>query len=333
MKTCNHTITYLCFVVIGISIQSSGTVFCAETTDRERIINIEELRTSLAEATSPLSKRINESNLGEKFDKINEVLQQPDIDKSQLLEVLEDLRQEINGFCQNWSELTDPLWRGQETVAKTIDKVRMLLARSSTGEPSGKVKKILENYDTRLSQLAASIKKEKNEERARRLKLVFANVYALRTLTERAGMIDLGPAQQAVYTKVIDSLSNLELALTSSTFQVERTRIVLAGQAEFIGNYVEILGGLIESEKLAGLLGDLNTAGDGISVLAGDLGDLSTKVQAFTSNMNALAERLTINIDHQTTPMIQIPEIEGLDMDLDEVIEQYSSDKEDLKGD
>ena len=218
-------------------------------------------------------------------------------------------------------------------MAKTIDKVRMLLARSSTGEPSGKVKKILENYDTRLSQLAASIKKEKNEERARRLKLVFANVYALRTLTERAGMIDLGPAQQAVYTKVIDSLSNLELALTSSTFQVERTRIVLAGQAEFIGNYVEILGGLIESEKLAGLLGDLNTAGDGISVLAGDLGDLSTKVQAFTSNMNALAERLTINIDHQTTPMIQIPEIEGLDMDLDEVIEQYSSDKEDLKGD
>ena len=40
---------------------------------------------------------------------------------------------------------------------------------------------------------------------------------SLRNLTERAGMIDLGPAQQAVYIKIIESLSNLEVALTNST--------------------------------------------------------------------------------------------------------------------
>jgi hypothetical protein len=240
-----------------------------------------------------------------------------------LLDALGELRNEMWAFTENWSELTDPLWKGQEAIGNTIDKVRLMLARTATGEPSEKVKALLENYDKRLSTLASAIKSETNEERAKRLKLIFANVYALRQLTERSGMIDLGPAQQAIYARIIESLANLETALTNSTFQVERTRVILAGQAEFIGNYVDILRGLIESEKLAEVLNDMNGAGQGLGGLAGELGGLNGKIEDFTSHMNALAERLSMSIDHQTSGMVHTPEIEGVD--IAKMIEPYSS--------
>lgn len=293
------------------------------TTDTERIIDVEQLRASLSQATSPISKRIKQSKLIERFDAVNALLQDKDIDKELLLQALEDLKDEMSSFTDNWSELSEPLWKGQEAIGATIDKVRVMLARSTSGEPSEKVKALLQNYDKRLSSLATAVKNETNEERKKRLKLVFANILALRQLTQRAGMIDLGPAQQAVYVKIIESLSNLEVALTNSTFQVERTRIILAGQAEFIGNYVDVLRGLIESEKLAKVLTEMNTAGEGIGVLAGDLGALSGKIKDFTNHMNALAERLSININAQTSVMVDVIDFD--EVDIDKKIEEYSA--------
>ena len=292
------------------------------TTDTEQIIDVESLKASLSRATSPISQRIRQSKLDERFAAVNELLQAQDIDKARLLDALENLKTEMAAFVQNWSELTDPLWKGQEAIGTTIDKVRVMLARSTTGEPTEKVKAVLQNYDKRLTDLATAIKNEQNEDRKKRLKLVFANVLSLRNLTERAGMIDLGPAQQAVYVRIIESLSNLEAALTNSTFQVERTRIILAGQAEFIGNYVDVLKGLIESEKLAQVLADMNTAGDGIGTLAGDLGGLNGKIKNFTERMNALAERLSISINEQTSPMVHMPDYD--EQSIDEMIERYS---------
>jgi len=316
-------------ILLLIGMLTAGLALGADagqsTTDSERIIDVEKLRASLNEATSPIAKRVKESKLVERFETVTNLLQDKDIDKDLLLQALGSLRDEMYSFTRNWSELTEPLWKGQDAIGQTIDKVRTMLASSTTGEPSAKVKTLLQNYDKRLSGLAATIKQEKNEERKKRLKLVFANVLSLRQLTERAGMIDLGPAQQAVYVKIIESLSNLEVALTNSTFQVERTRIILAGQAEFVGNYVDILRGLIESEKLAKVLGDMNTAGDGIGALAGDLGGLNGKIKDFTSHMNALAERLSISIDTQTSPMITVSDFD--EQDIDKMIEQYSSSK------
>jgi len=325
MKTNNsfRTVTVLLAAVLIATGQAADPNESKSTTDKERIIDVEKLKASLNEATSPISKRIRQSHLIEKFDAVNTLLQDKDIDKEKLLQALEGLKDEMNRFTQNWSELTEPLWKGQEAIGETINKVRVMLARSNTGEPSEKVKPLLQNYDKRLAALASAIKNENNEQRKKRLKLVFANVLALRQLTERAGMIDLGPAQQAVYVKIIDSLSNLEVALTNSTFQVERTRIILAGQADFIGNYVDILRGLIESEQLAKVLNEMNAAGEGIGVLAGDLGGLSSKLQEFTGHMNALAERLSINIDAQTSVMV-----EAIDFDeenIDKMIEEYST--------
>jgi len=322
--------TYQSFKIMGVLLAAMwvmepvlGAQSGIGTTDSEQIIDVEKLRASINEATSPISERIKQSKLVERFESVNKLLQDEDIEKEALLQALGDLKDEMIAFTQNWSELTEPLWKGQEAISQTVDKVRVMLARSRTGEPTEKVKALLENYDKRLSGLATAIKSEKNEERQKRLKLVFANVYSLRQLTERAGMIDLGPAQQAVYVKIIESLSNLEVALTNSTFQVERTRIILAGQAEFIGSYVDVLRGLIESEKLAKVLSDMNTAGDGIGVLAGDLGGLNGRIEEFTSHMNALAERLSISIDAQTSPMINAPDFE--DLDIDQKIEEYSS--------
>lgn len=320
-------------VLIMVVAQAPGLLLGAGTTDSERIINVEALRASLSEATSPIAQRINQSQLGEKFDQVNTLLQETEIDKERLLVALGDLRQEMMEFTENWSQLTDPLWQGQETIGQTIDKVRLLLARNSTGEPSEKVKALLENYDARLSELATSIKGEPDEDRKKRLKLIFANVLSLRQLTERAGQIDLGPAQQAVYARIIESLSNLEGALTQSTFQVERTRIVLRGQAQFIGDYADILKGLIDSEKLASVLADMNEAGDGLSVLAGDLNGLNGRIQDFTGHMNALAERLSMNIDRQAAPIVQMPEVEGVGADIDDMIERYSAATNETKGD
>lgn len=303
--------------------QVFGSNVSKSTTDTERIIDVEKLKASLNEATSPISNRIKQSKLVKKFDAVNDLLKQKEIDKALLSQALEDLKNEMNSFTQNWSELTDPLWKGQEAIGETIEKVRFILARSRAGEPSEKIKASLQNYDRRLSSLASAIKSEKNKERKKRLKMVFANVLGLRRLTERAGMIDLGPAQQAVYVKIIESLSNLELALTISTFQVERTRIILAGQADFVGNYVDILRGLIESEKLAKVLSEMNTFGEGIGILAGDLGSLNTKIKQFNDHMTSLAERLSDSIDAQTSPMVEMTDFD--EEEVDKKIEEYSS--------
>jgi len=295
------------------------------TTDSQRIIDVEKLKAALNEATSPMSKRIRESQLIEKFDAVNDLLQKEDGDNEVLLGALEDLQKEMVQFGERWSELTDPLWRGQDAIAGTIEKVTLLLARSGTGEPSKKVQDSLKNYDKRLSSLASAIKGEENEERKRRLKMVFANVLSLRALTERAGTIDLGPAQQAVYVQIIESLSNLEMALTNSTFQVERVRIVLDGQADFVGTYADVLAGLIEHDKLAKMLADMNSAGNGIGLLAGDLGVLNSKLEGFTTHMNALAERLSVNIGAQASNMVTVPGID--EQEVERMIEEYSPKK------
>lgn len=293
------------------------------TSDKEQIIDVEKLKASLNEATSPISERINKSQLMQKFDAVNTLMQQKEVDKPRMLKALEELQTEVNSFTKNWSEITDPMFEAQDAIGQTVSQLRLMLARFDTGAPSERVKKALKNYDQRLSDLATTIKAEKSKERQKRLKMVFANVLALRELTSRAGMIDLSDAQQAVYVRIIESLSGLEIALTNSTFQVEKTRIILNGQAEIIGQHVQIIKGLIEHEKIARILNEMNSAGEGISVLGSDLANLNSKCEIFTNNVTALAERLSKNIDAHTSGIKQ-----SIEFDSEEVnrkIEEYSS--------
>jgi len=291
------------------------------TVDREYVFNPEELKAALDEATSPFSQRITDSQLFEKFDTVNQLLKEKDIDKQKLLDALNGLQSEMTEFTQDWGEVTEPLWAGQDAIGKTIDKVRGLLARSAKGEPTAKAKESLKRYDKRLSDMAAAIKNEVNEERRKRLKQVFANVLSLRQLTEQAGMIDLGPAQQSVYVKIIDSLSNLEMALTNSTFEVEKVRIVLEGQSDFINTYSEILGGVIEAELLATMLNKMSGAGQGIGGLGVAVESFNNKIGEFTDSMGPIMQRLTSSIDTQTADIVQVSDYN--EEDLDRQIEAY----------
>ncbi len=291
--------------------------------DREVVLNVEELKASIEKATSPLSERIKNSQLLEKFDRVNQCLDEKDLDKEVLLEALEELRDEMNRFTDNWSDITDPLWKGQDALSGTIEKIRLMLARVNTGEPAEKVKESLKNYDKRLSNIAETIKNEKNQERKQRLKMVFANILGLRKLTEQSGMIDLGPAQQNLYVKIIESLSNLEMQLTNSTFALERTRILLEGQSEFVNTYCEILGGLIEAEELSEVLAQMNSAGDGFAVLGGELENVNASIDMFGNKINLLSERLADNINKNTSQ--SGPVFEYNEQEIDDAIEQYTS--------
>lgn len=318
-NTRNKVIVVLAILVGMIS----QPVLQAVERDGEVVLNVKELKASIEEATSPLSNRISSSQLMEKFDRVNQCLDEKELNKGSLLGALEELRDEMNSFTDNWSEITDPLWRGQDALAGTIEKIRLMLARVNTGEPAEKVKKSLKNYDKRLSNMAQTIKNEKNEERKQRLKMVFANILGLRKLTEQAGMIDLGPAQQSVYVKIIESLSNLEMQLTNSTFALEKTRILLEGQSEFVNTYVDILGGLIEAEELSKVLAQMSNAGDGFAVLGGELDKVNSSIEAFGGKINTLSEKLADNINKNASQ--SGPAFEYDEQEVDRAIEKYIS--------
>jgi len=124
-------------------------------------------------------------------------------------------------------------------------------------------------------------------------------------------------------TQIIDSLSNLEMALTNSTFQVEKVRIILEGQADFIDTYGQILGGVIEAESLASMLKDMGGAGQGLGVMGKDLLKLQDRLTVFTESTQGLMERLTGSIDVQTADMVQMPDFD--EKDIDRQIEAYLS--------
>ena len=153
--------------------------------------------------------------------------------------------------------------------------------------------------------------------------MVFANILALRKLTEQAGVIDLGPAQQSVYVKIIEALSNLEMQLTNSTFALEKTRIVLEGQADFLNDQIVIIDGLIKLEDLSRVVAQMNTAGDGFAVLGGALAEVNNKIESFGGKISTLSGKLADNINKNATQ--SGPAFEYDEQEVDRAIEQYSS--------
>jgi hypothetical protein len=305
---------------------STSNSWAEQTIDSEKIIDVEKLKATLNEATMPISTRLNQSRLLQQFKAVNSLLGQKEVPKEYLLRELQQLKNGMDGFTTNFSEITDPLWDAEEKIGETVSKVRLMLTRGEGGEPTKRVKTLLENYDQRLADIAKTIESEKDEDRKRRLKIVFANVLSLRELVETSGSINLGPASEAVYIKIVHSLANLESALTNVTFSVERTRVVLQGQSEWIDNYCDILEGLIESENLANALGQMNTAGEGIAAMNGDIAELSSLSEKFMNMMNRFASKITDHINSQTSQMIDTIEID--DVNIDKKIKEYASLKD-----
>jgi hypothetical protein len=300
-----------------------------ELRDKERIIDVAKLGKAIREATEPIEQRMKETDLLGRFDEVNELLQEDDVDKEQLIASLRRLESEMNSFVGDWeSSVAAPLWRGQEAIGDTIARVRALLASGVPGEPSGKTKALLENYDQRLSKLAQQIRSESDPRRKDRLRLVFGNTLSLRNLSERASRINLGPASEAVHVKIVHALSQLESALTVATFQIEKARVILSSEADFVASYVGILEGLVEAEQLAKMLGDLSVAGKGIGALGANLGELEKRTGAFARTMESFAERLAESIEVETAQIsTDVEGIEFEDLDIDAEIARYAGDE------
>ncbi len=295
-----------------------------QVADREKIIDIAELREAMAKAAAPMAERIRSTTLKERFTRVAEVLRQPDVDETQLLEALKALQAEIDSFTQGWSEVEEPLWQGQESIGKAIDRIRLLLAKGATEQPSAESEKMLVNYDTRLGELAKAIQAEPDEVRKRRLKSLFANTLSLRKLVEVYGRIDLKPASQNMMAQLVKALMHLEDQLTTATFQVERARIVLGQTAEFINGYGTIVEDLVEAEALARMLGEMQETGVGVGAVVAEMAALTQDVEQFTSLMESFMGKIAAQIEAEATKIAGRFEAQAFEpLDVDAEIERY----------
>ncbi len=311
-------------VLVG-AVAVTGSAAWAQVADREKIINVSELREAMAKAAAPMAERIRSTALKERFTRVAELLQTEDVDEQQLLEALRLLRSEIDSFTDAWSEVEDPLWKGQESIGKTIDRVRLMLARGATEEPTDETQPLLDNYDRRLTDLARAIKAEEDEVRQQRLKRLFSNTLALRRLVEVYGRIDLRPASQALFAQLVKALMRLEDQLTTATFHVERARIVLGQTNDFVGGYIVILEDLVEAEDLAHMLAEMQSVGTGIGGMVLDLSTLTDDVEQFTALMESFMGRIAAKIEVEADKIARnferperLPEV-----DIDVEIERY----------
>ena len=296
----------------------------AQVTDREKIIDIRELREAMKKAAEPMARRIEATTLKDRFSGVAELLQSEEPDKQALLEALRALRNEIMRFTDGWSEVEEPLWQGQESIGRTIDRVRMLLARSATQEPSEEAEALLGTYDRRLGDLARAIKAEPDPVRRRRLKSLFANTLSLRKLVDIYGRIDFRPASQTMLGQLVKALMHLEDQLTTATFQVERARIVLGQTSEFINGYVAIVEDLVEAEELARMLADMQSHGSGMGALSADLTSLTSDVEEFTGLMELFMVRIAAQIEAEAQKLagsFKPRELQGVDIDAE--IDRY----------
>ena len=316
----NHRLT-----VIALLVAFLGCPALAAIKDKEQVIDVAGLSRVMEKASAEFVKKMRQSQLRERFRDVNELLEQENVDKSRLIRALQALQSEMFKFTSNWNEATEPLWEAQERIGQTVDRVRMLLARGRGGQLSEKTTAMLANYDARLTNLAKAIKAEQDEKRKAQLKIVFANVIALRKLVSQTGTIDLNPARQAVYAKIVRALTSLEAALTVSSFQLERARILLASEAEFVATYSEILQGVVDAEDLARELARLRSEGKSIGALASGIGDMSKEIAGFTQGVDGLFGKLTANIEMETAKIGDQIEASDLgDIDVDDEIAKYA---------
>ncbi len=289
--------------------------------DRERIIDVTALQQAMQNATKPVTDRMASSNLKSRFERVREILSEDDVNKEELVDALRALHADMTGFTEDFDECVRPLWEGQEAIAKTIDRVRTLMAEGASGGSSEKTQTLLTNYDARLRDLAQQVEAEKDPARRQRLKLVFSNVLALKKLVENSGSVDLSPAAQALQLRIVRALDALSQSLTMTTFEVEKVRVILTDQAEFVSNYVAIIEGMIDAETLAKSLADMRATGEGVAGLAMNVNELQKQATEFATMMNGFADKLAASIEKETDKLaeqVEVPEaFAGIDVDAE----------------
>ena len=295
-------------VALAVAMATAPVVKAAEaragnagTPDTERVVNLKKLTEALADATGPIRQRMSSTNLKERFQAVNAMLEAPEVDKRDLVAALRGLDSELGRFLENFDQdCIRPFWEAQDSVAATVENVRAMLARCKTGKPDEETKKKLEAYDDRLRNLARAVKQEKNETRQRQLKQMFANSLSLRDLVEKYGSLSLNKAHEAVYAKTLQALQALEMQFTAATFRLEQIRVILDAERSFVQQATGLLEGVIEAEVLADVLANMGDAGEGLGKVLRDVGDMSKDADIFRDGLMGLMGRVADGIQAET---------------------------------
>lgn len=323
MKNTQHLALIVAATILGLS----STCF-AQVKDQERVIDVSSLSRAIQQATQPIGQRMQKSKLIDRFEDINTILKQDEVDKIQLIIALGSLENEITSFTSDWSKTTDPLWTAQEKIADTVDRVRMLLAQGPTGKISAKAKDKLVLFDRRLTNLAQSIKAEVDPQRKVRLKIVFANILSLRSLTEQTGRINLDPAREALFARMINVLTELEMQLSNACWGVERARVMLTSQIEIIQQYSSLVQDLVDVEILAKELAKMRQSGNALGLIAFNVDELTFSIEEFTANINSVMSQLLTSIEGETAKASSTIDVSTIDdINVDEAIDQYADGK------
>jgi hypothetical protein len=324
-STGDHIMIKRATIAAVLSASLAAPVFAQQATDREKIVDVAGLRAAMDHATSGIRSQLEQSTLPQKFETVSRLLRQPDVDKSELVAALQSLQGEMDAFTVDWeTDVAGPLWDGQETLAGTIDRVRMILAKTAKGKPSTKVEQRLAYFDKRLESLAKAIKSESDETRRLRLKTVFSNVLALRKLV--AGYPkDVGTASDTVHLKLLQALTTLESQLLGATFQIERARVVLEQESEIVGLYVGVLDGVLEAEALLAMMSDMQSGGVGLGEMVVDLDGLEGQIRTFASATDGFLGGMADTLQQKTEEIaVDMPRA-TVGADVEQASEQYAS--------
>ncbi|MFP4434975.1 MAG: hypothetical protein ACOCWV_02530 [Planctomycetota bacterium] len=309
-------------------VRGSGT--SSATKDSEQIIDVEQITKTVRESTEPLYKSLEDTRLKERFEKVKKLLAAGDVDRDELLRSLRDLKGGIDTFTGKWESIVDPLWAGQEALAKAIDDIRKKVPADADGEMPEKITKLLESYDERLTDLANRIKQAPEGQRRKRLKKVFENVLSLRQFTERLGRSGIHKVKIKLMLRTVQILSRLQDQLLDATFELEKVRSILSSESDFINDYVELLQMAKTANDLLAMLKGMREDGRGLGGIPSKVADVRVSTKEITSGLtkasNSVLDDLEKEIDVMGDEMAADRDAQNLaDTDVDVMIEKYTT--------
>ncbi len=275
----------------------------ADTKDTEQIIDVAGISKAVKESTEPLYQALEDTQLKQRFESVKALLDKGNVDKDELLVELKDLKGGIDAFTNKWESIVEPLWAGQDTLARAVESIRRKVPDPASGELPAKVQKLLDNYDARLADLARRIKQTKDPVTRKRLTRIFQNLHSLRQFTERLGRAGIEKAKIQLMLRTVQVLSRLQDQLMDATFELEKVRSILAGESEFINDYVELLQMARTANDLVATLRDMRQRGKGLGGVSAN----AEKVQKMSTDVAKGLEGLSKNI------------LDDLDRELDKI--------------
>jgi len=280
----------------------AGTA-AAETKDTEQIIDVAGISKAVKESTVPLYQALEDTQLKQRFESVKALLDKGNVDKDELLAQLKDLKGGIDAFTGKWEAIVEPLWAGQDTLARAVASIRRKVPDPSQGGLPAKVKKLLDNYDARLADLARRIKQAKDPVSQKRLTRIFQNLHSLRQFTDRLGRAGIEKAKIQLMLRTVQVLSRLQDQLMDATFELEKVRSILAGESEFINDYIELLEMARTANDLVATLRDMRQKGKGLGGVSAN----AEKVRQMSTDVAKGLEGLSKNI------------LDDLDRELDKI--------------